>query len=103
MYATNFEYDGLKLSDFGMMICAFDSSGGIETVSSGADITFNTVKAIGSNRFKFIDSNLGDPGLFKGTKMIEDEVLKMIGSFLSIENPVGHMVTGGTDICLRMG
>ena len=47
--------------------------------------------------FKFIDSNLGDPGLFKGTKMIEDEVLKMIGSFLSIENPVGHMVTGGTE------
>lgn len=47
--------------------------------------------------FKFIDSNLGDPGLFKGTKMIEDEVLKMIGSFLSIENPAGHMVTGGTE------
>lgn len=47
--------------------------------------------------FKFIDSNLGDPGLFKGTKLIEDEVLKMIGSMLSIENPAGHMVTGGTE------
>lgn len=47
--------------------------------------------------FKFIDSNLGDPGLFKGTKLIEDKVLSMIGSFLSIENPVGHMVTGGTE------
>ena len=47
--------------------------------------------------FKFIDSNLGDPGLFKGTKLIEDTVLKMIGSFLSIENPAGHMVTGGTE------
>ena len=47
--------------------------------------------------FKFIDSNLGDPGLFKGTKLLEDKVLKMIGSFLSIENPVGHMVTGGTE------
>jgi len=47
--------------------------------------------------FKFIDSNLGDPGLFKGTKLIEDEVLKMIGSILSIENPAGHMVTGGTE------
>lgn len=47
--------------------------------------------------FKFVDSNLGDPGLFKGTKLIEDTVIKMIGSFLSIENPVGHMVTGGTE------
>ena len=47
--------------------------------------------------FKFIDSNLGDPGLFKGTKLLEDKVLQMIGSFLSIENPVGHMVTGGTE------
>ena len=47
--------------------------------------------------FKFIDSNLGDPGLFKGTKLIEDKVLEMIGSFLSIENPAGHMVTGGTE------
>ena len=47
--------------------------------------------------FKFIDSNLGDPGLFKGTKLLEDKVLNMIGSFLSIENPVGHMVTGGTE------
>ena len=47
--------------------------------------------------FKFIDSNLGDPGLFKGTKLLEDKVLNMIGSFLSIEDPVGHMVTGGTE------
>ncbi|AMK15909.1 tyrosine decarboxylase MfnA [Methanobrevibacter olleyae] len=47
--------------------------------------------------FKFIDSNLGDPGLFKGTKLIENKALKMIGSFLSIENPVGHIVTGGTE------
>ena len=46
---------------------------------------------------RFIDSNLGDPGLFKGTKLIEDEVLKMIGSFLSLENPSGHIVTGGTE------
>jgi len=46
---------------------------------------------------KFLDSNLGDPGLFKGTKAIEDEVLKMIGSFLSINNPAGHIVTGGTE------
>lgn len=38
----DFEYDGLKLSDMGYMLCKFDS-GGLETVSNGAHITFNTV------------------------------------------------------------
>lgn len=52
MYATDFEYDGIKLSDYGMMICSFNSSSW-ETVSSGADITFNTVKSTGSNKFKY--------------------------------------------------
>lgn len=53
---------------------------------------------IAEEAFKqFLDSNLGDPGLFKGTKLIEDNVLKMIGSFLSLENPAGHIVTGGTE------
>ncbi|MDD4595053.1 MAG: tyrosine decarboxylase MfnA, partial [Methanobacteriaceae archaeon] len=31
---------------------------------------------------KFLDSNLGDAGLFQGTKHIEDEAIKTIGSFL---------------------
>lgn len=56
MYATNCEFDGIKLSDYGMMICTFDSSGGIETVSSGADITFNTIKPTGSNHFRYINA-----------------------------------------------
>lgn len=51
MYATDFEYDGKRLSDYGMMICRFDSSG-LETLSSGADITFQTVKSIGSDKVK---------------------------------------------------
>lgn len=46
---------------------------------------------------KFLDTNLGDPGLFKGTKLIEDKVIKSIGELLSIENPYGHIVTGGTE------
>jgi tyrosine decarboxylase/aspartate 1-decarboxylase len=45
----------------------------------------------------FLDSNLGDPGLFKGTKAIEDEVIKEIASFLSLEKPYGNVVTGGTE------
>ena len=46
---------------------------------------------------KFLDTNLGDPGLFKGTKFIEDEVVKSIGNLLSLDNAYGNIVTGGTE------
>lgn len=46
---------------------------------------------------KFLDTNLGDPGLFKGTKQIENEVIKAIGNLLSLDKPYGHIVTGGTE------
>lgn len=45
----------------------------------------------------FLDTNLGDPGLFKGTKFIENEVIKSIGELLSLDNPYGNIVTGGTE------
>ncbi len=47
--------------------------------------------------YKFINTNLGDPGLFKGTKLIEENTVKLIGSLVSIDNPYGHIVTGGTE------
>ena len=46
---------------------------------------------------KFLDSNLGDPGLFKGTKKIENEVIRSIGRLLSLNNAYGNIVTGGTE------
>ena len=46
---------------------------------------------------KFLDTNLGDPGLFKGTKFLEDEVIKSIGELLSLDEPYGNIVTGGTE------
>ena len=46
---------------------------------------------------KFLDTNLGDPGLFKGTQQIEREVIKSIGELFSIDEPYGHVVTGGTE------
>ena len=46
---------------------------------------------------KFLDTNLGDPGLFKGTKYIENEVIKSIGNLLSLERAYGNIVTGGTE------
>ena len=47
--------------------------------------------------YEFLDTNLGDPGLFKGTKLIERKVIESIGELLSIENPYGNIVTGGTE------
>lgn len=47
--------------------------------------------------FNFLDTNLGDPGLFKGTKLIETKVIESIGELLSIEKPYGNIVTGGTE------
>ncbi len=46
---------------------------------------------------KFLDTNLGDPGLFKGTKRIENEVIKSIGELLSLDVAYGNIVTGGTE------
>ena len=47
--------------------------------------------------FDFLDTNLGDPGLFKGTKHIENEVIKSIGILLSLDSAHGNIVTGGTE------
>ena len=46
---------------------------------------------------KFLDSNLGDPGLFKGTKATEDKTIKIIGELLNLDNAYGNIVTGGTE------
>lgn len=46
---------------------------------------------------KFLDTNLGDPGLFKGTKKIEEMVVKSIGEMLNLDNAYGNIVTGGTE------
>lgn len=38
----DFEYDGLKLSDMGYIVCKFGTQG-LETITNGSQITFNTV------------------------------------------------------------
>ena len=49
MKAVDFEYDGINLSDFGMIICNFGDKG-LETISNGSTITFNTVPTIGGSK-----------------------------------------------------
>ena len=45
----------------------------------------------------FIETNLGDPGLFPGTALMESEVVEMLGHLLHLDNAAGHIVTGGTE------
>ena len=45
----------------------------------------------------FLESNLGDSGLFPGTKEMEEKVVRMIGSLLGKEDAAGYVSTGGTE------
>lgn len=49
MKAVDFEYDGINLSDRGMIICTFGDKG-IDTVSNGCEISFNTVPVLGGTK-----------------------------------------------------
>lgn len=50
MNALDFEYDGLNLSDFGCVICTFDSIG-TKDITMGSVVTFSTSYTAVSNRF----------------------------------------------------
>ncbi|MGO8807213.1 MAG: tyrosine decarboxylase MfnA [Candidatus Bathyarchaeia archaeon] len=45
----------------------------------------------------FLNSNLGDPGLFRGSVQLEKEVVNALTRLLHGENCVGHIVSGGTE------
>ena len=45
----------------------------------------------------FLESNLGDPGLFMGTKAMEEEVIAMLGDLMGNKDVQGHIITGGTE------
>ena len=45
----------------------------------------------------FLESNLGDSGLFRGSKEMEDESVRMIGALLGNEHAFGYISTGGTE------
>ena len=51
MKAYNFEYAGKTLEQFGMILCQVGGSNGIETVSDGCEVVFNTVPS--SNGLKY--------------------------------------------------
>lgn len=45
----------------------------------------------------FIESNLGDPGLFMGTASLEAELIERIGSLVSLPKACGYATSGGTE------
>lgn len=55
MQATDFMYDGVRLSDLGYIICTFDGNS-VDNVSAGSTITFNTVAQHGGAYYAQTDS-----------------------------------------------
>lgn len=61
MNFTDFIYDDICLSDFGCVICTFDSDGGIETIT-GSDISFNTVSVM-NGKMQMLSSSQYDTSI----------------------------------------
>ena len=59
MKAKDFEFDGRNLSDFGFILCNFGSKG-LETLSNGANITFNTVSTLSGKKFETASTQYED-------------------------------------------
>ena len=59
MKAIDFEYDGINLSDKGFIICNFGSKG-IETISNGSNITFNTVATLDGSKHNLMSTQYDD-------------------------------------------
>ena len=56
MIAYDFEYSGYRLSDFGFVVCNFDSNN-LQTVSNGAQITFNTIPTINGAKYELTSTS----------------------------------------------
>jgi hypothetical protein len=59
MKAHDFEYAGRTLSSFGMTICSFGDKG-LETISNGSKISFNTVSALGGAKHRLTSTSYED-------------------------------------------
>ena len=46
---------------------------------------------------KYLEKNLGDPGIFPASAELEQETIHMLGSLLSNSKASGHIVSGGTE------
>lgn len=55
MKAYDFLYDGIALSSFGMIMCNFGDKG-LDTVSNGSQITFNTTPTFGGSKHELVSA-----------------------------------------------
>ena len=46
---------------------------------------------------QFIEANLGDFGLFSGTRQLEEKVISILGDLMGDPNACGYITTGGTE------
>ena len=46
---------------------------------------------------QFIEANLGDFGLFSGTRQLEEKVIRILGDLMGDPNACGYITTGGTE------
>ena len=60
MKAYNFEYAGRTLEEFGMVLCQFGGSKGLETVSDGVAISFTTIPTMGGSKHNLTSSQYED-------------------------------------------
>lgn len=60
MKAYDFTYGNRNLSEFGMILCNFGGSKGLETVSDGASISFATVPTMGGSKHNLMATQYED-------------------------------------------
>ena len=60
MKVYDFSYGDKNLSDFGFILCNFGGSKGLETVSDGCQITFNTVPVLGGSKHSLMSTEYED-------------------------------------------
>lgn len=53
---VNFQYDNKYASDYQLMVCSFNSSG-LETVTSGSELSNEQIKIVGTDEFTIISNN----------------------------------------------
>ncbi|ASI99330.1 tyrosine decarboxylase MfnA [Thermococcus celer] len=72
------------------------------------DLTFDSGRILGSMCTyphplavevvrRYIDRNLGDPGLHVGSRKVEKEAVGMLSNLLGLKEGYGHIVSGGTE------
>ena len=80
-----------KLKDYQKMNMSYESGKILGSMCTHPD-------PIAMEAYKmFIETNLGDPGLFNGIALMEKEVIDLLGHLLHLSEAYGHVVTGGTE------